>query len=179
MHVLDIHERVLQASERDAGALIDGLGSERDRLWPSDRWPAMRLDGPLAVGTAGGHGTMRYVVEVYEPGRRVRFRFTAPAGFGGIHQFAVEPVAEDRVRLRHVTAMWLTGSARLSWPLLHRPLHDALIEDALDRAERSLGLEPKPRHWSPLVRLLRSILVALPGGAGPALPGGPDRRERG
>lgn len=33
-------------------------------------------------------------------------------------------------------------------PLVFRPLHDALIEDALDRAATSLGLDPEKPRWS-------------------------------
>ena len=39
-----------------AGRLLDGLSAADDRLWPKDRWPAMRFDRPLKVGARGGHG---------------------------------------------------------------------------------------------------------------------------
>jgi hypothetical protein len=52
--IRNVHERVLDAAPSEAGALIDGLAGEHDRLWPSERWPAMRLDRPLAVGRAAG-----------------------------------------------------------------------------------------------------------------------------
>jgi hypothetical protein len=41
-----------------------------------------------------------------------------------------------------------------------RWLHDALIEDALDRAETATAGRPVPaRRWSPWVRLLRAALT--------------------
>jgi hypothetical protein len=47
----------------------------------------------------------------------------------------------------------------LLWPVAIRWLHDALIEDALDNAERSsTGAVGRPRHWSPWVRVLRRRL---------------------
>jgi len=52
----------------DIGHLLGSLASEQDRLWPSQAWPAMRLNRPLAVGAAGGHGPVRYVVTGYEVG---------------------------------------------------------------------------------------------------------------
>lgn len=91
-------------------------------------------------------------------GRRVRFRFTAPRGFHGTHGLDVEPVGPSHTRLRHVLEMRTTGRARVSWPLVYRPLHDALLEDALDRAERAVGGAPNPRPWSRWVRLLRWVL---------------------
>ena len=34
----------------------------------------------------------------------------------------------------------------------------ALIEDAMDQAERSLGLDPGSSRWSPLVKALRRVV---------------------
>jgi hypothetical protein len=60
MPVINIHERVLDASIFEIGKLIDGLASANDKLWPHDRWPAMKFDRPLSVGAIGGHGPIRY-----------------------------------------------------------------------------------------------------------------------
>ena len=153
-----IHERPLPSRPDEVGALIDSLSSRKDLLWPRDAWPSMRLDSGLCVGSAGGHGPIRYTVEAYEPARRVRFRFTAPRGFKGTHEFEVVPTG-DYATLRHVIDMRLAGLARLSWPAVYSPLHDALIEDALDRAESALGVGAGQRRpWSRRVRALRRIL---------------------
>jgi hypothetical protein len=49
----------------------------------------------------------------------------------------------------------------LLWPLAVRWAHDALVEDAFDRAETSLAVGPAaPSSWSPWVRLLRAALPA-------------------
>ncbi|MBK5096978.1 MAG: SRPBCC family protein [Gemmatimonadetes bacterium] len=153
-----IHERYLPSRPDEAGALIDSLASPKDRLWPRDAWPSMRLDSGLRVGSAGGHGPIRYSVEAYDPARLVRFRFTAPRGFGGTHEFEVIPTGEHAT-LRHVIDMRVSGLARLSWPAIYAPLHDALIEDALDRAESTLGVGAGRRSpWSPRVRALRRVL---------------------
>jgi carbon monoxide dehydrogenase subunit G len=115
----------------------------------------MRLNAPLAVGAVGGHGPIRYTVEAYEPGRFVRFRFTGPRGFHGTHAFAVEPAEDAGTRLRHELVMRTGGAARLTWPVVFRPLHDALIEDAFDRAAVAIGQAPMAPAWSPWVRILR------------------------
>lgn len=157
--LLNLHERHFHTSLANAGHLLDCLGSPSDQLWPRDRWPAMRFDGQLQVGASGGHGPIRYVVESYEIGRSICFRFTAPQGFLGTHRFEVDEVSSDSVRLRHVLEMRVEGLARLSWPLVFRPLHDALLEDALDRAETYLTSSPiKKRRWSLYVRFLRWLL---------------------
>jgi hypothetical protein len=159
--VHNLHERRLSALPAAVGALLDSLGRREDRLWPARQWPAMRLDGPLRTGAAGGHGPIRYVVEDHETGRSVRFRFTRPRGFDGTHRFEIVPDGADAVVLRHVLEMRTRGWARWTWPVVFRPLHDALIEDALDRAEQELGLSPRPRRWSRRVRALRALLRSV------------------
>ena len=51
------------------------------------------------------------------------------------------------------------GFARLSWTFVYRPLHDALIEDALSRADAFAGHPSPSLTWSRWVRILR---LALP-----------------
>jgi hypothetical protein len=99
-------------------------------------------------------------VEEYVPGRLVRFRFSAPRGFHGFHCLEVFEPADGRAGLKHTIAMKTSGWALLTWPLIFRPLHDALIEDAWSKAERSLGLPEQFRPWSPWVKSLRWLLAA-------------------
>ena len=155
MKIINRHERILNARATDVGKLIDGLASEEDKLWPHDRWSRMIFDRPLGVGATGGHGVIGYVVETYEPGRSIWFTFTSPEGFIGGHGFNVEEIEQGKTRLRHVIEMSVTGRALVNWILMIRPLHDALIEDALDRAEAFTGGHPAPRKWSPWVRTIR------------------------
>jgi hypothetical protein len=151
----NVHERALPVAPQAAGRLLDGLSSRPDPLWPEGPWPPMRFDRPLGVGADGGHGPIRYRVEQYEPGRRAAFRFTGPPGLTGTHEWRVA-AAGDGCSLRHAIAGRTTGAMLLAWPLVLRPLHDALIEDALDKAEQTLtGGVARPRSWSWWVRLLR------------------------
>ena len=158
MAVHNVHYRDLAASAAEAGSLIDSLASAGDRLWPWERWPRMILDRSLQVGAAGGHGPIRYVVEEYEPSVRVRFRFTGPPGFLGYHEFQVVERDGGHSRLTHSIVMRLAGSARLAWPLLFGPLHDALLEDALDKADRVLMGRGQQRTWSRWVVFLRWLV---------------------
>lgn len=155
MDVLNIHERELDAGSGEVGALIDSIASGKDRLWPRALWPAIRLDRPLGIGAAGGHGPISYVVEEYRPGQMVKFRFTGPRGLNGHHWLEVLPKAQQRTLLRHTIDMRVSGIALLSWPLVIRPLHDALLEDALALAQASLGITPVVRPWSWWVKCLR------------------------
>jgi hypothetical protein len=158
LKVTNVHERELPASPQQVGALIDSLSSRDDALWPRQCWPRMALDRPLGVGAAGGHGPVRYIVEAYEPGQSIRFRFRGPRGFDGHHGLEIVPLTAQRCTLRHRIEMTTRGMARLTWPLLFRPLHDALLEDALAVAQASLGQTPLMRPWSMRVRVLRWLV---------------------
>lgn len=159
------HQRHLSAPPDLVGRLVDALAGPDDRLWPHERWPAMRFDRPLGAGARGGHGPIRYWVEGYRAGKAIRLRFEAPAGFDGHHEYVVVPRPDGDTVLRHTLVLRTTGAARLTWPLLYRPLHDALIEDSLDRAGRSLGLQvAHPRRWSWWVRCLRAATRPPPSG---------------
>jgi hypothetical protein len=161
MYVRNVHEREFSLPLANVGSLIDSLASSNDRLWPKDKWPPMRFDRALGVGAVGGHGPIRYAIEEYRPGQLILFRFLAPRGFDGTHGYEAAEQQGLSV-LRHVLVMHATGLAILSWPLLFRPLHDALIEDSLDRATVSLGNAPRNlAHWSTSVRVLRAALRTL------------------
>ncbi|MBW3581582.1 MAG: SRPBCC family protein [Euryarchaeota archaeon] len=156
--VLNVHERLLPVPVEEAARLLQSLATEDDLLWPHERWPPLRADAPLAVGVPCHHGPVHYMVESLDPGRTVVFRFTRPKGFEGTHGFTLTMDGEAACRLRHTLVMKTRGSARLAWPLFYRPLHDALIEDALDNAERALGTgPPDTAHHPTNVRLLRRL----------------------
>ncbi|WP_374773561.1 SRPBCC family protein [Streptomyces sp. NBC_01310] len=159
MGVYNVHERLLAAKASEVGALVDTLSTgDADQLWPGRVWEPMEFDRPLSVGAVGGHGPVRYTVAAYVPGTWVRFTFTGPRGFHGFHEFAVLPVDPEHTVLRHTLAMSTTGLTRLTWPLAWRPVHDACLEDSLDRAERACtGTVARPARWSPYVRFLLAL----------------------
>jgi hypothetical protein len=82
-------------------------------------------------------------------------QFNNPKGFLGHHRFEVEEIEPNKVRLRHILEMRTVGLGRIIWPLVIRPLHDALLEDALDQAEAHLGGHPVKQEWSIWVKFLR------------------------
>ncbi len=159
MKFTSINERFVAVPAAVLAEAMSTLSSKDDRLWPIGGWPRMRLDQGLEPGSKGGHGPIRYCVEVHEPGRFVQFRFLPATGFGGVHWFESISVG-DRVCLRHVVAGEATLGGWLRWRLVFGPLHEALIQDAFDRAE-SLSEESSVarRRHSLYVRLLRRLLA--------------------
>ncbi|GAA3461965.1 SRPBCC family protein [Saccharothrix longispora] len=140
----NVHERAVPG----AADLVDRVVE----LWPADRWPPLVLDRPLGVGATGGHGFVRYACTGHRPRERVEFTFAPTLGLVGGHVLEVVPGG-----LRHVLRGEPRGWMRLWWPLAVRWLHDALVEDLLDRAGRMAGHPPaRPARWSPWVRLLRA-----------------------
>jgi hypothetical protein len=179
MKIRSVHSRDLETPPAAVGDLLATLGSDRDGLWPSERWPGIpvRFDRPLAVGARGGHGLIRYSVERYEPGRSLRFRFEPGKGIDGFHGFDVEDRGAGRSRLVHTLEVDVSGTTRLVSPVLRR-MHDALIEDLLDRAEAATsGGRPAADPLPAWMRALNAVEARVvrrsgePGGvAGVAVP---------
>ena len=157
--IRNVHERLLPVTAAEVGALLDRVGGPDDILWPAPEWEPMVLDRPVSVGAAGGHGVVRYRVTAYEPSRRVEFTFDPGLGLHGMHTLIVEARDASSAVLRHCMEARTSGAMRLLWPLTVRWLHDAVLEDLLDRAERALGTGPqRPARWSVWVRLTRLLL---------------------
>ena len=157
--VRNVHTREVGRDPHWFAREMGRVAEPDSQLWPTDSWPPMVLDRRLAVGAAGGHSAIRYLVAEYEPGRRLTFRFDPEIGISGTHTFELLPAAEPgRTVLRHEVAADLSGSARLLWPIVIRWLHDALVEDLMDRAEFDAdALPPVGSRWSPWVRILRRV----------------------
>lgn len=181
MQILNVHERILPGTVDQVGALLDGLAGPHDELWPEDRWPGlpMRFDRPLGVGAKGGHGPVRYRVEEYVPGRHVVFRFSERMGLDGTHRLEVDD-SEGVVELRHVLAgRPKRPKALLTWLLITRPIHDAVLEDLLDRAELAVsGRVLQPARWSRWVRVLRRLFAGRLLEPRPAAGGSAGRYQR-
>lgn len=162
--VVNIHERSYEVPASEVAALVATLASRDDRLWPFECWPRIRFDRGLVPGSSGGHGPVRYRVESVDPARELVFRFTGPSGFEGGHAFTITSVSDAATRLRHEIRLRPHGLARLTWPLFFRPMHDALLEEAFDKAAHELGLPlERPYRRSFWVRLLHRITIRVGG----------------
>lgn len=140
MKVQSVHSRSLPASASVVGPLVD----EPARMWPR-RWPPLREDRI---------GFLRHEPLEHVPGRRRRYRITGPRGFSGWHGWDVVD-AENGTSLQHEVQAECRGWVRAGWPLVIKPIHDALHEDVLDAAARAVGGVPAARSWPPRVRFLR------------------------
>ena len=162
MRIDNQHERSFNVSIDSVGDILDTLSGPHDRLWPRDNWPPMLLDESLKSGAKGGHGPVRYHVDEYVPGRRAVFRFDGTgltAGLDGRHYFEIIPRNNHNV-LRHVVDAECDLRAWLKWKIMIEPLHDALLEDALDLAEQTLeGIVSRPARWNLWVRFVRRIMA--------------------
>jgi hypothetical protein len=130
------HRREIDAPAATVGALIDTLGSQHDRLWPSRKWPTLAIgfDRALDVGAQGGHGPMRYVVSEYLPSEAVEFCFDRRSGAEGTHRLHVQALGPGRSRLTHTVSANLGLRYAVVLPVF-RAMHDAVVGDLLDCAE--------------------------------------------
>ena len=139
-------------------------------MWPGDRWWPQRFDGGLVPGAKGGHGPVRYKVESVSP-RSVVYRFPPRGWFRGTHRFDLRPHPQG-CELVHTLEGTLHGRGHVLWPLAVRWLHDALVEDVLDRAQQVSGahisgaqvsgaLPMESARHTPYVRLLRRRVLRL------------------
>jgi hypothetical protein len=162
MRIESIHARELPVSAEQLGEIVDTLGGPEDKIWPIERWPndPIGFDRPLGVGARGGHGPIRYTVAAYEPGRQIVFEFDPGTGLRGVHLIVVEPVGDRGARLRHVLEAELGGIYRFLRPVF-LGIHDALVEDLLDKAEMAAtGRVARPARWPRWLRAANRIEVA-------------------
>jgi hypothetical protein len=163
LRVQSIHTRAIPAPAQTTGSILDSLAGPDDRIWPIERWPndPIAFDRPLAVGARGGHGPIPYTVVAYEPGWLIEFEFAPGSGLHGGHCLEGEPDGTGAARLRHVLDAEVEGVYRVLRPIV-LGMHDALVEDLLDKAElAATGHLKEPARWPRWLRFVNSIEVAL------------------
>jgi len=135
MRVLNVHQRLISKPQGEVKAALATLATEEDKIWPLEKWPAMRFKAGLVEGARGGHGPVRYWVEEYVPGQLVQFRFIRPRGLEGIHKLEIRPEGEERTMITHT-----------------------IDASAFDKLENDLCGSRKKTEWNWWVKVLRSIL---------------------
>jgi hypothetical protein len=173
----NVQQRLISAPAGDVGLLLDELAGA-DSIWPTPAWPPLVLDAGLAPGSRGGHGPIRYRVADQVPGQRILFAFEPRSGFGGHHELRVTAEGAGGCLLTHTITSNVAGRMRVLWPVAIRWLHEALMRDLFDNAERAATgrLSRPPARWSRWVRLLRRISQGI--GMTTARPGSGRRRAR-
>jgi hypothetical protein len=93
----------------------------------------------------------------------VDFVIDPRTGLRGTVSFVATALGPDSTLLRHDTRARTVGAMRLGWPLFLRWMHDACVEDLLDRAQDAVGAPPVRRARHPVfVRVLRPVTEREP-----------------
>jgi hypothetical protein len=157
MKVINVHKRIVSQPKSAVEKLFNTLASDNDLMLATDKWPPMKLDKGLSVGSRGGHGPIKYFVTDYHPGNSITFRFDL-SGFIGSHRFELTPLSSETTAMSHSIVMRTEGLATLKWMFAIRWLHDAYIEDAFDKVENYFTPTGRRNKWNWWVRLLRKGL---------------------
>ncbi len=157
MNVINIHKRELHQPKSELARVFNTLATDNDMMLATDKWPRMKLDKGLQVGSKGGHGPIKYFVSKYQPEKSITFQFDL-TGFNGFHRFDITALATNKTELSHTIEMTTTGSATLKWTLAIRWLHDAFIEDAFDKVENHFTKDKKSSKWTLWVKTLRKVM---------------------
>lgn len=158
MKVLNIHKRKIDTQKEKILELFPTVATEEDRIWPKENWPKMKLNSGLQNGSKGGHGPIRYEIVEFKPESHIVFKFQEPKGFNGIHKFEVSEISENQSQITHTIDMRTSFWGTIQWLFAVRWLHDALIEDALDKVQNQLTQGTNKTKWNPWVKFLRAIL---------------------
>lgn len=134
--VVDIHTRTFVGDRVAMGQQLETLAGKNDDFWVTDLVPPMKLDRGLALGSKGGHGSIRYRVLRHEAGRMVEFQFAPSIGLDGTHRFEIGGEG-DLLTVRHVLEAETAGRMRALWRPVVLPIHSAVIEDIFDHLERT------------------------------------------
>ncbi len=159
MKVLNTHKRVLNEPKQNIAELLATLSKENDKIWPIEKWPAMRFRNGIKIGAKGGHGPIRYSVEKYNPNEIIQFQFSKPKGFNGIHKFELKELPNKKTEIKHTIEMETKGKGTLVWFFAIHSLHNALIEDGLDKIENYFSNDKKVTAWNVWVKIIRKLLV--------------------
>lgn len=159
MKVLNIHKRIIHRPKNEVAELLRSLSTENDKIWPKEKWPAMKFKEGIKVGAKGGHGPIRYSVEKYNPNEIIQFRFSKPNGFNGIHKFEIKEMTKEKTEIKHTIDMNTVGKGTLTWVSGIRSLHNALIEDGFDKLENNFSENQKSTEWNFWVKFLRKQIA--------------------
>ena len=158
MKIINIHQREYSQPSTVISEILDTLSSNIDRLWPNEIWPPMTLNKGLELKSIGGHGPIGYYVSDYVVGKTIEFTFTRPKEYIGTHKFEIIETAANTTLLRHTINMSLNSKGIVTWYLAVKWLHDALLEDCLDKVYNQIHkshIQTPHNFW---VKYLRNIL---------------------
>jgi hypothetical protein len=80
-----------------------------------------------------------------------------PDGFAGLHKFEITEIEEEITELKHTIDMTVSGKGIFTWYFAIKWLHNALLEDCMDKAENNFLTDKKKTKWNLWVLLLRRM----------------------
>ena len=155
MRIINIHKRTIYQPKEKLSPLFKSLSSQNDLVWPYENWPAMRFKDGLKIGSKGGHGRIRYTIIEFVDDEYIKFQFSMPKGFNGVHELRIIGVSDSMTEIIHEIRAEITFKAIFLWVFVIRWLHDALIEDAFDKVENYFTETKKTTRYNLWVRFLR------------------------
>lgn len=157
MKIINIHKRIINQPKESISKILDSLSSNNDQLWPNEKWPPMIFKKGLIEGAIGGHRPIRYSIIKYIPGSLIEFNFIKPDEFKGIHKFEIAEIEKDKIELKHTINMTVSVKGIFIWYVAIKWLHDALLEDCMDKVENNFLTEKIKTDWNFWVLFLRRI----------------------
>jgi hypothetical protein len=158
MKIFNIHQREYESPPTVLAEIFATLSSKNDRLWPNESWPPMVLSNGLNLHSSGGHGPIGYYVSNHDPRKSVQFTFTKPEGFVGSHTFEIIAIGDKKTVLRHTINMSLNLKGIITWYIAIKWLHDALLEDCLDKVHNQVARSAVHSPHNLWVKILRKVL---------------------
>jgi len=155
MKIINTHNRIIHQPKEEISKILDSLTTNNDQLWPKENWPPMIFRKGLTEGAIGGHRPIKYSINKYIPGSLIEFDFMKPDGFFGIHKFEITEIENDKTEIKHTIDMTVSVKGIFIWYIAFKWLHDALLEDCLDKAENNFLTEKKKTEWNLWVLFLR------------------------
>lgn len=98
----------------------------------------MVLNNGLKINSFGGHGPIGYYISNYAIGKSIEFTFTKPKEYIGTHRFEIIETAANTTLLKHSINMSLNSKGIVTWYFAIKWLHDALLEDCLDKVHNQI-----------------------------------------
>ena len=158
MKITNIHQRDYIQPGEVISEILQTLSSKEDRLWPHEIWPPMVLNNGLQLNSSGGHGPIGYYISKYDYGESIEFTFTRPTEFVGTHKFEIIKISNNSKCLRHTISMDVNLKGMVAWYFTIKWLHDALLEDCLDKVTNQLSDNKAYSPHNFWVRRLRKML---------------------
>lgn len=159
MKILNVHKRIINQPLNTVADLLSTMSTSSDKVWPTENWPRMTFDDGIKVGAKGGHGPIKYDVEIYDPNKLIQFRFTQPRGFNGIHRFDLRNISNHQTEIKHTIDVKASLIGTFQWVFYIKWLHNALIKDGFNKLENHFSGSKKSTEWNWWVKFLRALLT--------------------